>query len=122
MAVPSHDDLQNRLSLAAETLSLDKDLTFKPMFGGIMAYTDGHVFASLSNIGLALKLSSDDQAALLQETEAKRLQYEPDSPPSKQYIVVPSAMLTDSAALSVWVRQSMAFASAQKKPVRKKTA
>ncbi|MFC0502382.1 hypothetical protein [Asaia krungthepensis] len=33
------------------------DLSFRPMFGGIMGYAGGRVFASLSNIGLALKMN-----------------------------------------------------------------
>ena len=65
MISPIHDRLANALSAAAETIDLDHKLTFKPMFGGYMAYYDGKVFASLSNIGLALKFSPAVQAELL---------------------------------------------------------
>ena len=85
------------------------DVSFKSMFGGVSGYVKGMVFASLSNIGLALKLSGTDQVALLKEEGAKRLRYEPDAPESKQYIVVPSALLDDSEALAVWIKRSTDF-------------
>ena len=101
--------MQNQLSAAAEHLALDRDLAFKPLFGGVCAYIEGRVFASLSDVGLALKLPPGAQVELLKESGAKRLQYEADSPPSKQYIVVPASMQSDAAALSVWVKQSIEY-------------
>lgn len=109
MSEVSLEELQDRLQAAAETLNLVMDLSFKSMFGGVSGYVKGMVFASLSNIGLALKLSAADQAVLLLEEEAKRLRYEPDAPKSKQYIIVPNALLDDSEALAVWVKRSTDF-------------
>jgi TfoX/Sxy family transcriptional regulator of competence genes len=114
------DELQSKLSEAAEALSIDMDLTFRSMFGGISGYYKGRVFASLSNIGLALKLSAEDQTALLQEAGAKRLQYEPDAPESKQYIVVPAAMLNQSEELAAWVKRSADFVGTLPAPRPKK--
>ncbi len=108
--------MQDKLSRAAEARDLDADLTFKPMFGGVCAYTQGRVFASLSDIGLALKLPPDAQAELLSEDGAKRLQYEPDAPPSKQYIVVPPPMPEDTAALAAWLARSVEYVLAQPAP------
>jgi len=85
----------------------DVPLTFRPMFGGILAYANGKPMASLSNVGLALKLSADDQEALLKLKGAKRLQYEPDQPPSKTYIVVPPSLLKDRRRLHDWVLKSV---------------
>ncbi len=118
------EELQDKLSAAAETLNLDMGLSFKAMFGGVSGYVEGRVFASLSNIGLALKLSADDQAALLREPGAKRLRYEPDAPESKQYIVVPEAVQANAEALAVWVKRSGDFVCAlpAPNPRRKKPA
>ena len=116
MSEPSLNEMQDRLSRAAEARSLDRDLTFKPMFGGVCAYTGGRVFASLSDIGLALKLPPDAQAEMLTHPGAKRLQYEPDAPPSKQYIVVPPPMQTDTDALAVWLVRSADYVLAQPAP------
>lgn len=116
MTEPSLDEMQDRLSQAAEAHTLDRELTFKPMFGGVCAYVGGRVFASLSNSGLALKLPPEAQAELLNEAGAKRLQYEPDAPPSKQYIVVPPPMQSDTAALAAWLVRSVDYVLAQPAP------
>ncbi len=92
----------------------DLELAFKPMFGGIMGYADGKVFASLSDVGLAFKLSGADHADLLAIVGAKPLRYEPDKPPSKSYVVVPDAMLSDVASLRTWM--SRCFAGLAPKP------
>ena len=55
------DELKRRLADAASGV----DVTFKSMFGGACAYAGGKVFASLSDVGLALKLPAAGQAELL---------------------------------------------------------
>jgi TfoX/Sxy family transcriptional regulator of competence genes len=89
MGQSSVEEMQCQLDAAAEAFVQEDELVFKPMFGGSCAYVKGRVFASLSNAGLALKLSPHDQAELLKVAGAKRLQYEADAPVSKQYVVVP---------------------------------
>jgi TfoX/Sxy family transcriptional regulator of competence genes len=96
----------------------DLELAFKPMFGGIMAYADGKAFASLSDVGLALKLSGDDYAELLGVKGAKALQYTPDMPPSKSYVVAPEAMLSDREGLRAWIVRG----AANLKPAKPKKA
>ena len=84
----------------------DLELAFRPMFGGIMGYADGKAFASLSDVGLALKLSGADREALLAMPDSKPLQYGADQPPSKSYVVVPEAMLSAPDALRTWIDRS----------------
>jgi TfoX/Sxy family transcriptional regulator of competence genes len=99
----------------------DLDLSFRPMFGGILAYLDGKAFASLSNVGLALKLAGADHADLLALPGAAPLQYEPNSPPSKSYVTVPETMLEDQDALRAWIaRAAVGLKSIVKKPRKKK--
>ena len=98
-----------QLIRVANALPVVKELTFKSMFGGVSAYVDGRVFASMSNIGLALKLSPEVQEKLLSVEGAKRLRYEPDAPESKQYIVVPENLCTAEKELAVWVEHSMNY-------------
>ena len=76
-------ELQARL-LAATSPELE--LSFRPMFGGIMGYARGRPFASLSDVGLAFKLAGADHVALLALPGARPLRYEPDSPPSQSYV------------------------------------
>ncbi len=88
------------------------------MFGGIGVYANDRMCVSLSDVGLAVKLSGGAHAALLEINGAKPLQYEPSSPPSKTYVVVPAAMLTDRKALGGWLALCAAQAAAApaKKP------
>jgi TfoX/Sxy family transcriptional regulator of competence genes len=86
----------------------DLDLSFRPMFGGVLAYVDGKAFASLSDVGLALKLAGADHAELLATSGARPLRYEPDAPPSKSYVCVPDTMLDDPAALRSWIARGTA--------------
>ncbi len=102
--------LQSHVEAAAPP---DIELRFKPMFGGIGVYADGRMCISLSDVGLALKLGNADRARLLKLKGAKALQYEPDAPPSKSYVVVPDAMLTDRTELGRWIAISAAFARAE---------
>lgn len=97
--------LQARLTDAAPP---DVDFTFRPMFGGIMAYAEAKPFASLSNVGLAIKLFGDDREALLALPGAVPLRYEPDDPPSKTYVVVPEALLADPDAFRPWLIRCIA--------------
>lgn len=77
------------------------------MFGGACAYVNGRVFASLSSVGLALKIDGDTACAWLGEGGAW-LQYEPDAPVSKSYIVIPADVLRDESVLAMWVEKSVA--------------
>ncbi len=87
------------------------DWRFRPMFGGIGVYADDKMCVSWSDIGLAVKLAPAEQDALLKLRGARRLQYEPSVPPSKTYIVVPDAMLSDRRALGHWLSVSAAHAA-----------
>ena len=78
------------------------------MFSGIMGYTKGRAFASLSDVGLALKLSGEARDALLALLGAKLLQYEPGAPISQTYVVAPGALLADPDALRPWVARAAA--------------
>lgn len=90
------------------------DLTFRPMFGGIMGYAGGKVFASLSNVGLALKMRGKDREALLALPGACALRYESESAPSKTYVVVPEALHMRPDELKIWVARSVAALPAAK--------
>lgn len=120
MAENTLDALQDDLSAALETVDLDGELLFKPMFGGVCAYVEGRVFASLSDMGLALKLPPPAQAALLAVDGAQRLRYEPDAPESKSYIVVPPAMQEQPDTLAAWAAQSVEFVRSQPAPKPRK--
>jgi TfoX/Sxy family transcriptional regulator of competence genes len=112
-------ELQKQLEAAAPP---EIELRFKPMFGGIGGYADGRMFASLSDVGLALKLGEPARSELLKVRGAKALQYEAGAPPSKTYVVLPDAMLSERKVLQGWVAKSAAYVKsvAPKKPGARK--
>jgi TfoX/Sxy family transcriptional regulator of competence genes len=96
------------------------ELGFRPMFGGIMGYAAGQVFASLSNVGLALKMTDADHAALSEVPGVTPLRYEPDDPPSKSYLLLPDTMVSNSDSLRFWMARSAAGLKPKAKKPRKK--
>lgn len=98
----------------------DLELGFRPMFGGIFGYAAGQAFASLSNAGLALKMTGVDHAALSEVPDVKPLRYEPDDPPSKSYLLLPDAMLSDPDSLGPWIARSAKGLKPTTKTPRKK--
>lgn len=119
---PHLEALRRQLELAAEELPPDVGLRFRAMFGGIGAYGRDRMFASLSDAGLALKLSPADRAALLAEEGARPLQYEEDGPVSKEYVVVPSRIGGDATSLAGWVRRSVDHAATKPATTRKRSS
>ena len=116
-----HDpkEIQTTVERAAAT---ELELSFRPMFGGIMGYVGGRAFASLSNRGLALKLGIEKQDELLAIEGSRRLQYEPTAPVSKTYVLVPDAMLARPRELRQWLQESAAFVASDaiRKPRKSK--
>ena len=114
--------MREQLVRAIKTLPVTRDWVFKPMFGGVSGYVEDRICASLSNIGLALKLDSDTQKKLLSLEGAKRLRYEPDAPESKQYIVVPESVCAAEKELAAWVQQSVDYVLTLPAPRPKRVA
>jgi TfoX/Sxy family transcriptional regulator of competence genes len=98
----------------------DLELGFRPIFGGIFGYSAGQAFSSLSNVGLALKMTGADHVALSEVPDVKPLRYEPDDPPSKSYLLLPNAMLSDPNSLRSWMARSAAGLKPTIKKPRKK--
>ncbi|WP_267381514.1 MULTISPECIES: TfoX/Sxy family protein [unclassified Sphingomonas] len=104
--------------ILAGAAPLNLDVAFRPMFGGIIAYADGKPFASLSDIGLALKFAGSERDAMLALPGAAPLRYEPDQPASKSYVVIPEPMLSEPDQLRSWVIRSVSSLPAKR--VRKR--
>ncbi len=101
---PVHRQLLARIHQVSAQLPFP--ITDRQMFGGTMAYADGRPLASLSDAGLAVKLASADQVELLDVHGAARLRYGPDQPESRQYLVLPQAVVGDDEALVDWLTRS----------------
>ena len=82
----------------------------KHFFSGAAAYSDAHIFMTLTPAGLALKLSEHDRAQLA-ALGAMPLRYFPNAPIKKDYVVLPDSVVGDDAALARWARASISFAT-----------
>lgn len=113
---PGHDPARLREALATAAPHLN--LSFRSMFGGIFAYLDGRPFASLSDRGLAFKLTGRVHADALAEPGTAPLRYEPNDPPSKSCVLVPEAALAVSETLRDWANRAAAALPATKPKAR----
>ena len=121
MAISEHHKQHRARVEAAANYVPTLELTFREMFGGMMIYSSGRPFASLSEPGLALKLSEGDRKALLQEPGAEPLRHDGEAP-SKQYVVVPAHILEDPEQLSAWLQRSALFVAGLPSVQKKKTS
>lgn len=107
MATPTLDELRASFAAAFDDAPT-RELNFNAMFGGACAYVNGRVFASLSNVGLALKTDAA-RAVIWLEHGGKWLQPEEDAPVSNSHVVAPDAVLKDGAELARWAQHSVGF-------------
>lgn len=103
--LPTPGALQALVERAAGP-ELGPELSFRPMFGGIMGYVVGRPFTSLSAVGLALKLAEADRAGFLTLEGAQPLRYKPDQPPSRTYVLAPATLFDDISELGAWIGRS----------------
>ncbi|MDB5693057.1 MAG: hypothetical protein JWO81_2120 [Alphaproteobacteria bacterium] len=103
----THDPKRLR-EIMADAAPPELELAFRPMFGGIMAYAEGKAFASLSDVGMAVKAKGPLMVEFLAVEGAQPLRYKPGAPPSKSYVTVPDAMLDDRDALRDWLVRAAA--------------
>ncbi len=106
--------MQRAFGITGEEVGLE----FRPMFGGIMSYARGRPFASLSNAGLALKLSREDREELIDKENAQPLRYNPDDSPSKSYTLVPESWHDEPDKLLPILEKSIDYCSTL--PMKKK--
>lgn len=100
--------LQKAIVEAIGPEAVEFEIRFRAMFGGIMAYAYGRPFASLSNAGIAVKLSGDDRSCLIEKEGGYPLRYKPSDPPSKSYTVIPKSIVEPGGEpLKNWLVLSM---------------
>ncbi len=83
-----------------------KPIEVKPFFGGAAGYLDGHIFISLTKVGLALKLSDDDRQRLFKAGDAKPMRYFPKAPIKKQYALMSDVYLAGPKRIKPWIEKS----------------
>ena len=79
-------------------------------FSGAALYANGKICASLTPVGLALKLPEPFRVALLRARRAHRLRYFATGPIKKDYVVLSRAVLDNPAHLRRWMMASIKYA------------
>ena len=85
-------------------------LECKHFFGGAAAWVNGKIFASLSPVGFALKLSERRRIELMKDKGAKPLRYFSKSPIKKEYVLLPKQMIANNKTFKDLIKMSIEYA------------
>lgn len=83
-----------------------KDITVRPMFGNLSAFSKGNMFMGVFGEDLFFRLSEPDRAELL-ESEGASVFAPMAGRPMKEYVVVPRPWRADRSKLKPWVAKSL---------------
>ncbi|HEV2439333.1 MAG TPA: TfoX/Sxy family protein [bacterium] len=81
----------------------------RQMFGYPAAFAAGHLFMSLFEDSLVLRLPDDDRDAFLRMKGASHFEPMPGRP-MREYVVAPPAMMARPKSLAPWIRRSLDYA------------
>jgi TfoX/Sxy family transcriptional regulator of competence genes len=98
----------------------------RQMFGYPAGFLNGNMFCGVFGKDIVVRLDETDRTALLKREGAST--FDPmGGRPMKEYVIVPSDMLDDEAAVIRWLKKAEAYAESlppklARKPVTKKPA
>ena len=87
----------------------DVKLEVKHFFGGAAIYANGKICVTLTKVGLALKLPEGTREELMESEGARPLQYFPQGPIKKQYVLLPGRLINNNDALHKWLTESIKY-------------
>lgn len=96
-------------------------LECKHFFSGAAVYANGRICISLTPVGFAIKLAEASRSILMKQKGVKQLQYFPEGPIKKDYVVLPKTMLNDMKILRHWVKVSIEYVISLSDPVKKRS-
>ena len=91
-------------------------LECKHFFSGAALYAEGRICASLSPVGLAMKLPEETRDRLLADEKAVRLRYFPASPVKKDYVLFPNGA---AEGLRGYLKESIEYVITLPKPEKR---
>jgi len=104
-----------KLSTIIAEISFNKtekpNLTIKHFFSGAAVYANGQICITLTPAGFALKLPTSYRDHLLRNLSAMPLQYFPNAPIKKEYVLLPDSIVNDAQARTYWVEKSIEYVS-----------
>jgi len=84
-------------------------LQCKHFFSGAALYVNGKICASLTPVGLALKLPEPSRARLVSTRRGRPLRYFPAGPIKKEYVALSRAILGNPVQLRRWLTGSIQY-------------
>lgn len=113
------------IALFDEAVPKDRQIERRKMFGYPAAFLNGYLFAGLHQENFVLKLSPADRDRLVAERHASMFEPVPGRP-MREFAVLPQSLLSERAALAIWIEQSIAYVAGKPpkvpKPARAKKA
>ena len=99
MAQPYFDRLTAKLRESKPSRPRGVLVECKHFFSGAALYANGKIFASLTPVGLAIKLPERSRSALLRERGGRPLRYFKGGPIKKEYVVLSRGTVSDREAV-----------------------
>jgi TfoX/Sxy family transcriptional regulator of competence genes len=109
MAQPYLDQLTHKLSQWKVATPRSVTLECRHFFSGAALYANGRIVASLTRVGLALKLPDATCARLFRNRKARRLRYFAHGPVKKDYAVLARKVTSNNAEVRALLRSSIQF-------------
>ncbi len=106
---------RQQLSTIAERALVGETIQCKHFFSGAALYGQGGIFATLTPVGLALKLPPRRREEPM-KAGAKPLRYFPKAPVKKGYVVLPEEILAEPATLALLLQESLSYSLGQTDP------
>lgn len=97
-------------ALFRSLLSHDPRVTVRPMFGHTAAFVNGQMFAGTFGSHVFARLDESSRTELLATPGAAPFAPMPNRP-MKEYVQLPSAMLSDLAAAKQWIARALEWTS-----------
>ncbi|MGI9528300.1 MAG: hypothetical protein ACR2NG_01190 [Acidimicrobiia bacterium] len=105
MAQPYLTDLSVMASVWMNEDDRIGELECRHFFSGAAAYRNDSIVASLTPVGLALKVSTGDRDRLLASGRASELRYFPHAPVKRDYVVFPASSVEPREAVRLILGQ-----------------
>lgn len=99
------EDLVHELGLG----EVGRSLECRHFFGGAALYVDGKICASLTAIGLAVKLPLAPRQSLLANGRGRPLRYFPGGKVKKEYVVLSEALAADLSGVRELLETSFQY-------------
>jgi len=102
-------ELSDLLKQATVKLVAGDIIDYKNVFGAAGGYVEGKIFISCGKFGVALRLSPDVLAAVLNEAGVKKLRYFTNGHVKKEYAVLPRRILEDKKYFNELLNKSIKY-------------